>query len=270
MTHPTMLLSALSEDAQQLYNSRISEEDMYSSLTSLKLDRDWLAPNAARLSTNAFRPELRLDPEFTPDARLLSAVEELVKAGYAAQSWGDTRSYSLVRIDSSVYTVAQGDGPWDIRISRVPAPRDNSHQGTLLAVLEGAYLETQNGPNELRLQVPVPRARDEEHDRATAASVTVFMPTFPTIYGRQLSFHGMAAAAHLYPLGTDPTLIDPRDKSVLLDAPVTCDHEQCQGVDDDGRDLTHVFAPYLPPQVNLKRALLSIEARIRTDREGAE
>lgn len=111
MSHPTVPVSALSESAQRLYGSGHS---------SLVLDRDWLEPGAHRMSEHAFRPELRLDPGFRPGDELLAAVAELVEAGYAWHSHGD--SYGLRHVDQELYTVASGSGPWLIEVSRVGRP----------------------------------------------------------------------------------------------------------------------------------------------------
>lgn len=255
MKYPTAHLTTLSDNARLLYGS---------ARTSLQLDRDWLKPGAHRMSAHAFDESRKLDPEFTPSDELLAAVGELVDAGYAWHS--HSSQYGMLRVDPRHYTVAKGDGPWVVTISRVTRPGLTPFQdedGALIAVLDGAELLTRSDrgtERDLNLSVVVPGARDVEHDPAYAANITLQLPTFPQIHGRRMTFWGIAQAVHLYPLGTDPRLLDDRTHEAL-DAPVQCTSEYCQG-GEKGRE-PHVFAPYLPPAVDLQRSVLCIEAYIR-------
>lgn len=257
MSYPTVPLSVLSENARTLYGS---------DRTELTLDRDWLQPDAHRMSSYALRPERQLDPDFTPNDELQAAIDELVEAGYAWHAHSNL--YGIRRVDPKHFTVATGKGPWIIAVSRVTHPGLTPAQdedGALLAVLDGADITTRtgtgSGSRELHLTVRVPSAYDEEHDPATAARIELQLPTFPEIYGSRLTFWGSAGAAHLYPMGTDPRLIDARDHTPI-DKPVRCGGEYCQGGKSGHKK--HVFAPYQPPAVDLQRALLHVEARLRT------
>ncbi len=253
MSYPTVPITTLSDNARWLYRR---------AGTTLTLDRDWLQDHAHRMSPYASHPKLMLDPDFQPGYQLSAAVGELTAAGYLWHSHGNV--FGVRRVDPEVYTIAIGDGPWTIEVSRVDRPgltASQSEDGVLIAVLEGAELSTRSdsgfGSPELHLNVLVPGARDIEHDPAYAAAITLQLPTFPQIYGRRLIFWGVAETAHLYPLETDPTLLDDRTHEPIEHA-VRCNDEHCQG-GENSRD-PHVFAPYLPPKVDLVRAVLCVEA----------
>ncbi|MFI9629255.1 hypothetical protein [Streptomyces sp. NPDC052042] len=248
MTFPVLPLSALSEDAQLLYSRR-------SLSGTLTLDRDWFDQAAPRMSQYALRPEYRLDPEFTPDERLADAVRELVDAGYAWHSGAQT--YGLQRIDTELFTVADGEGPWDVSVYQVDRPGSRSSDGRLIAELRGATLSTHDETSQLTIDVQVPDARDEEHDPAYAALIELLLPSFPKFSGRMLSFWGIAGNTHLYPFGTTPTLLDRMFKPI--ERPEWCTYEHCQG--GNGRE-RHMIAPYQPPTVDLSSAVLYVEARI--------
>lgn len=242
MKHPTVALTDLSVDAQTLYGS---------ARKTLKLDRDWLKPGTSQA-----------DPTFTPSAAILAAVDELVDAGYAWNSSGNV--YGLRSVDPQLYTVATGNGPWRIEVARVlrPGLREH-HEGTLLAVLDGAELETesmQGAVSAITLSVAIPGAHDSVHDPAYAAMITVQLPTFPRFNGREMIFWGIAETVHLYPIGTDPRLVEDRTFRALS-APVPCTDKHCRSGHKGRRP--HVIAPELPPAVDLQRSVLCIEATIR-------
>lgn len=261
MTHPLVRVETLSKDAQLLYDRHCTPDS-----ASLHLDRDWFAPNAARLSQYA-RGARHLDPDYTPSDRLMRATEELVDAGFATWNYGKTQIY-LIRYDPRIYTIARGNGPWDVRISRTENLRQQGSEGVLLAVLEGASLETRRETSELEIVARVPNARDEEHDPAFAARITLQLPTFPELYGRRITYRGVAGSAYLYPFGSEPTLLDAHDARIELAEPVWCTDTHCQDTDDDGNSLEHLLAPYQPPQTGLGRSLVIVEATMRQS-EGA-
>ncbi|XKH58563.1 hypothetical protein LG293_16040 (plasmid) [Citricoccus nitrophenolicus] len=247
MNYPVVAQTSLSEDAQFLYARRAQPNT-----SAFQLDRDWLDPQAHRMSKYGLDPARLLDPHYEPSEALLAAVGELVEAGYA-QAHGPM--YEMTRVDPEIYTVAVGQGFWDVHVSRVSRPGRAGAEGELIAVLTGSELVTgdYSGPSELQVNVRAPVARDEEHDPAFAARISVQLPTAPQIVGPRLTFWGVANEANLYPLGTDPTLLDARTHQPMPDR-VWCDRHQCA-------DSPHPVAPYQPPRVELSRALLCIEAR---------
>ncbi|WP_424863022.1 hypothetical protein [Streptomyces sp. MMS24-I29] len=83
-------------------------------------------------------------------------------------------------------------------------------------------------------------------------------PSFPSFYGRTMSFWGVVGDAHLYPFGTEPTLLDTRT-GAAIDEPVWCDYERHQGGNGNER---HMIAPHQPAAVDLSSAVLYVEARI--------
>lgn len=263
MSYPTVPIKALSEDAQMLYALGLGSGDV--GMPSLKIDRDWLAAGSSRLSEHAFRPEHRLDPKFTPNAKLAAALEELVAAGFGWWQF-EKKAITLHRLEPE-YTIAQGEGGWNIEVSLVKRPGNHANDGSRLAILNGADLQTSgqtSGFTELQLKVAVPGATDCEHDPAYAAQVIMMLPTFPQIYGTQLTFYGVATEVYLYPFGTKPTLREEAGHyTKLLTEPLWCESETCQG--GQNQRSKHVFAPYLPPKLeDLTGQLLCVRVRPAT------
>lgn len=253
MKYPTVPLAELSQDALTLYKIGAG--------SSLPLDRDWFAPNAHRMSQYALLPGFKPDPDFQPDQRLRAAIDELVAAGFVSDPSGNTLWITRVASD---YTLAVGDGPWSITVSLVNRPGQYKAEGLLRVVLEGAELDTSEqtygGPN-VRLATYVPNALDFEHSSAYSASIELRLPTFPMISTTQIRLWGMIANAHLYPLGTDPLLLDDHSNEAITE-PVRCELDQCSDEHEGGSP--HFIAPYLPPQVDaLTGALVCVEASIR-------
>ncbi|QWF85747.1 hypothetical protein [Amycolatopsis sp. CA-230715] len=246
MIYPTVALTGLSPDAQRLYHLGTAGY-----WNQLWLNRNWFDRKQVRLSAS------QLNPNFKPRRRLLNAIAELTAADYALPQ--DDGSFWMIRVEPDVYTIAHGDDFWDIVVSRVLFPDIVSPTKTFLAVLSGARIVTQFDENRMVLNVYVPGTGNEVHGPRCAASITIRLPTFPRFEGNELLLWGITETVHLYPLGTDPTLVDVRDHNSTLTEPVLCDNVHCV-------TKPHILAPWMPPRRDLAPQMVRVEIHQHHDK----
>lgn len=215
--YPTAALSSLSDDARVLHRRG-----------GHKLDRDVF--NEKMRNRYVSEEDAR---DFRPTERMLAAIAELEAAGLARYDAGYRSFYKTEVCDE--YTYATGRGSQLIKVSTFV---DYPGEAKLLAVLIGADFEGRQGPagTEISIRSRHEDATDVEHDASSTALLTVRNISAPdfTGYGR-MTFSGVLTKVHLYPIGTDPLVVDDGD---TRPGAVCTDCEK-----------PHPFAPFLPPEI---------------------
>ena len=246
-THPIALPSTLSANARTLY-ARATDHHI-----SLEIDRDWLDPQAPRMSKYA-RGEMKVDPGYVMSTDLRLAVKELEDAGLASlyEREGAKPSLRATKV-SKRYATFVGDGSWVARLSILPTmSSDKHHDPLLLAALDGADVDirTRDSEKTLVLRCRIPGTQDFEHSSASSAYFEIAFPSFPEMHSSWMGFYGVLGEAKMYPLGTDPRLLDEHDggTEVVYEEPNRCAYEQCVG------EYAHFVAPYLPPSLKVAGA----------------
>lgn len=244
--HPTINPAQLEdEDARTLY----TRLDRHAHGDYVPLARDMLCEQGPPRRVTSQEENER----YVPSTRLLKAVNVLTEVGLVRENvFRQTRAIAPVQV-SEHYTIAHGTGPYEVTVHLTAQPHA-LHEGRLLALIKGAHLETRSN-HTLRVAAQVPGARDVDHDPAYAAAIDISLPTQPNFYRRSIEFAGVLDEVHLYPMGTDPTLLDTYARSTLAE-PEHCTYEQCVG------EYSHVLAPYLPPRLELSTSFVRIRARV--------
>jgi hypothetical protein len=227
--YPLVGLSSVSEDAQRMHRH---------------------GSGSGRLETDPFASQRYVSQEerkaFVPTERMLTAIAELeaVRLARYDTKWNNLYCHRV----HEQYTVAYGRGSQIIRVSVFDEHPDEAQ---LLAVLIGGDLEsrdTSRGGFETSVRARHDTATDVEHDASSSAQLIVRNITQPNFagYGR-MTFTGVLTEASLYPIGTDPLLVDDDENSP---------GEICTACEEH-----HPFAPFLPPQVKglEKRLFVTVE-----------
>lgn len=222
-TYPTSGMQGLGEDALNL----------------LRRGHDW------QVDCDPFeRPRFISREErdaYRPSERVKAAMDELAQAGLATLGGG---TFNPIQV-SEEYTVANGRGSLFMKVTL------DGRDGPLLATLIGADIEPKDF-NGYSIPSWVLRSRHEsatdfEHDASSTAWIEVLAPTnvVPGMYGG-MSFFGTLGGVRIYPLGTDALQEEDEDTQ--------CDTEPCDRCDEP-----HLFAPYMPPELNMKGRIVHVQ-----------
>ncbi|WP_311245269.1 MULTISPECIES: hypothetical protein [unclassified Microbacterium] len=219
-TYPLVPLATLSEDARILYRraGQRLDRDLFA--------KDWRYKYVSHEEKKSFQP--------TP--RMLDAIAELERAGYA--TYDTTYGNLFLTRTAPEYSYALGRGGNLITVEAF-----DSHpmiDNRLLAVLIGGDLETLDSSSgamtNVRLRTRHDSAVDFEHDSSDTAYLTVANPSLPVFRGLgHFSFVGVLTESRMYPLGTNPD--EQSDGDTENRAPALC--ARCNQV--------HPFLPGSPP-----------------------